>query len=204
MVPTLSPGEGVTPGDISFAYPGGSWTTSESLIRCRVIPAWRIPPRRLRPEIKFYDTNTPRTGTSRRTSRTCSSPGRVGKSGDRRRGAERLPGGGGDIAEGGEELGGRKGRRLHLRERRRVEDLEPASSSAFRSGRRSACRCGSSTSVFPVPVPVVRARDVHVKELMTENTCAMEPGLSGTTTSSGADLVHADDLDERFQVVGPR
>jgi len=59
MTPTLSPGEGVTPGDISFAYPGRIVDNlRESIILLsRVIPGVAHPSTAIYvPEIKFYDT----------------------------------------------------------------------------------------------------------------------------------------------------
>jgi uncharacterized FAD-dependent dehydrogenase len=59
MVPTLPPGEGVTPGDISFAYPGRIVDNlRESLVLLsRVIPGVAHPSTAIYvPEIKFYDT----------------------------------------------------------------------------------------------------------------------------------------------------
>jgi uncharacterized FAD-dependent dehydrogenase len=59
MAPTLPPGEGVTPGDISFAYPGRIVDNlRESLILLsRVIPGVAHPSTAIYiPEIKFYDT----------------------------------------------------------------------------------------------------------------------------------------------------
>jgi uncharacterized FAD-dependent dehydrogenase len=59
MVPTLAPGEGVTPGDVSFAYPGRIVDNlRESLILLsRVIPGVAHPSTAIYvPEIKFYDT----------------------------------------------------------------------------------------------------------------------------------------------------
>ena len=59
MKPTLSPGPGVTPGDISFAYPGRIVDNlRESLILLsRVIPGVAHPSTTIYvPEIKFYDT----------------------------------------------------------------------------------------------------------------------------------------------------
>jgi len=59
MTPTLPPGGGVTPGDISFAYPGRIVDNlRESLILlARVIPGVAHPSTTIYvPEIKFYDT----------------------------------------------------------------------------------------------------------------------------------------------------
>src|SRR5512139_153959 len=59
MTPTLPPGPGVTPGDISFAYPGRIVDNlRESLILLsRVIPGVAHPSTTIYvPEIKFYDT----------------------------------------------------------------------------------------------------------------------------------------------------
>ncbi|MEW6719182.1 MAG: FAD-dependent oxidoreductase [Thermodesulfobacteriota bacterium] len=59
MTPTLAPGNGVTPGDISFAYPGRIVDNlRESLILLsRVIPGVAHPSTTIYvPEIKFYDT----------------------------------------------------------------------------------------------------------------------------------------------------
>ncbi|RJP25298.1 MAG: FAD-dependent oxidoreductase [Deltaproteobacteria bacterium] len=59
MTPTLPPGEGVTPGDISFAYPGRIVDNlRESLmLLSRVIPGVAHPSTAIYvPEIKFYDT----------------------------------------------------------------------------------------------------------------------------------------------------
>ena len=59
MTPTLSPGQGVTPGDISFAYPGRIVDNlRESLVLLsRVIPGIAHPSTAIYvPEIKFYDT----------------------------------------------------------------------------------------------------------------------------------------------------
>ncbi len=59
MEPTLPPGEGVTPGDISFAYPGRIVDNlRESLnLLSRVIPGVAHPSTAIYvPEIKFYDT----------------------------------------------------------------------------------------------------------------------------------------------------
>jgi len=62
MTPTLLPGPGVTPGDISFAYPGRIVDNlRESLILLsRVIPGVAHPSTTIYvPEIKFYDTKYP-------------------------------------------------------------------------------------------------------------------------------------------------
>jgi len=59
MMPTLPPGEGATPGDISFAYPGRIVDNlRESLmLLSRVIPGVAHPSTTIYvPEIKFYDT----------------------------------------------------------------------------------------------------------------------------------------------------
>jgi uncharacterized FAD-dependent dehydrogenase len=59
MTPTLPPGPGVTPGDISFAYPGRIVDNlRESLVLLsRVIPGVAHPSTTIYvPEIKFYDT----------------------------------------------------------------------------------------------------------------------------------------------------
>jgi uncharacterized FAD-dependent dehydrogenase len=59
MTPTLPPGPGVTPGDISFAYPGRIVDNlRESLVLLsRVIPGVAHPSTAIYvPEIKFYDT----------------------------------------------------------------------------------------------------------------------------------------------------
>ncbi|MGE5154861.1 MAG: NAD(P)/FAD-dependent oxidoreductase, partial [Bdellovibrio bacteriovorus] len=62
MVPTLPPGPGVTPGDISFAYPGRIVRNlQESLeLLARVIPGVAHPSTLIYvPEIKFYDVRYP-------------------------------------------------------------------------------------------------------------------------------------------------
>lgn len=62
MTPTLPPGKGVTPGDISFAYPGRIVDNlRETLILLsRVIPGVAHPSTAVYvPEIKFYDTKYP-------------------------------------------------------------------------------------------------------------------------------------------------
>ncbi|MDJ0869250.1 MAG: FAD-dependent oxidoreductase [Myxococcota bacterium] len=62
MHPTLPPGEGVTPGDISFAYPGRIVDNiRDSLILLsRVIPGVAHPSTAIYvPEIKFYDVRYP-------------------------------------------------------------------------------------------------------------------------------------------------
>ena len=62
MTPTLPPGPGVTPGDISFAYPGRIVDNlRESLmLLSRVIPGVAHPSTAIYvPEIKFYDTKYP-------------------------------------------------------------------------------------------------------------------------------------------------
>jgi uncharacterized FAD-dependent dehydrogenase len=62
MTPTLPPGPGVTPGDISFAYPGRIVDNlRESLVLlARVIPGVAHPSTAIYvPEIKFYDTKYP-------------------------------------------------------------------------------------------------------------------------------------------------
>lgn len=62
MHPTLPPGEGVTPGDISFAYPGRIVDNlRDSLILlARVIPGVAHPSTAIYvPEIKFYDVRYP-------------------------------------------------------------------------------------------------------------------------------------------------
>jgi len=59
MVPTLSPGPGVTPGDISYAYPGRIVDNLRDslLLLSRVIPGVAHPSTTVYvPEIKFYDT----------------------------------------------------------------------------------------------------------------------------------------------------
>jgi len=62
LVPTLPPGPGVTPGDISFAYPGRIVRNlQESLeLLTRVIPGVAHPSTTIYvPEIKFYDVRYP-------------------------------------------------------------------------------------------------------------------------------------------------
>ena len=62
LTPTLPPGEGVTPGDISFAYPGRIVRNlQESLeLLARVIPGVAHPSTLIYvPEIKFYDVRYP-------------------------------------------------------------------------------------------------------------------------------------------------
>jgi hypothetical protein len=62
MMPTLPPGPGVTPGDISFAYPGRIVRNlQESLeLLTRVIPGVAHPSTAIYvPEIKFYDVRYP-------------------------------------------------------------------------------------------------------------------------------------------------
>lgn len=62
LCPTLPPGEGVTPGDISFAYPGRIVRNlQESLeLLARVIPGVAHPSTTIYvPEIKFYDVRYP-------------------------------------------------------------------------------------------------------------------------------------------------
>jgi uncharacterized protein len=62
LVPTLPPGPGVTPGDISFAYPGRIVRNlQESLeLLARVIPGVAHPSTTIYvPEIKFYDVRYP-------------------------------------------------------------------------------------------------------------------------------------------------
>ena len=62
MTPTLPPGPGVTPGDISFAYPGRIVRNlQESLeLLARVIPGVAHPSTAIYvPEIKFYDVRYP-------------------------------------------------------------------------------------------------------------------------------------------------
>jgi uncharacterized FAD-dependent dehydrogenase len=59
MAPTLPPGPGVTPGDISFAYPGRIVDNLREslLLLSRVIPGVAHPSTTVYvPEIKFYDT----------------------------------------------------------------------------------------------------------------------------------------------------
>lgn len=59
LVPTLPPGPGVTPGDISFAYPGRIVDNLREslLLLSRVIPGVAHPSTTIYvPEIKFYDT----------------------------------------------------------------------------------------------------------------------------------------------------
>lgn len=59
MEPTLPPGRGVTPGDISFAYPGRIVDNLREsiLLLARVIPGVAHPSTTIYvPEIKFYDT----------------------------------------------------------------------------------------------------------------------------------------------------
>jgi uncharacterized FAD-dependent dehydrogenase len=62
MMPTLPPGPGVTPGDISFAYPGRIVDNLREslLLLSRVIPGVAHPSTAIYiPEIKFYDTKYP-------------------------------------------------------------------------------------------------------------------------------------------------
>ena len=62
LTPTLPPGPGVTPGDISFAYPGRIVANlRDSLILLsRVIPGVAHPSTAIYvPEIKFYDVRYP-------------------------------------------------------------------------------------------------------------------------------------------------
>ncbi len=62
LIPTLPPGPGVTPGDISFAYPGRIVRNlQESLeLLARVIPGVAHPSTTIYvPEIKFYDVRYP-------------------------------------------------------------------------------------------------------------------------------------------------
>jgi uncharacterized FAD-dependent dehydrogenase len=62
LTPTLPPGSGVTPGDISFAYPGRIVRNlQESLVLlARVIPGVAHPSTLIYvPEIKFYDVRYP-------------------------------------------------------------------------------------------------------------------------------------------------
>jgi len=76
MTPTLLPGPGVTPGDISFAYPGRIVDNLRETLTLlsRVIPAWRTLPRRSTSRRSSSTTrSTPPIGIWRRTSRTCSS-----------------------------------------------------------------------------------------------------------------------------------
>jgi uncharacterized FAD-dependent dehydrogenase len=64
LIPTLPPGPGVTPGDISFAYPGRIVRNlQESLeLLSRVIPGVAHPSTTIYiPEIKFYDVRYPTT-----------------------------------------------------------------------------------------------------------------------------------------------
>jgi hypothetical protein len=59
MEPTLPPGTGVTPGDVSFAYPGRIVDNLREsiLLLSRVIPGVAHPSTTIYvPEIKFYDT----------------------------------------------------------------------------------------------------------------------------------------------------
>ena len=59
MAPTLPPGPGVTPGDVSFAYPGRIVDNLREslLLLARVIPGVAHPSTTIYvPEIKFYDT----------------------------------------------------------------------------------------------------------------------------------------------------
>jgi uncharacterized FAD-dependent dehydrogenase len=65
LVPTLPPGPGVTPGDVSFAYPGRIVRNlQESLeLLARVIPGVAHPSTTIYvPEIKFYDVRYPTSG----------------------------------------------------------------------------------------------------------------------------------------------
>ncbi|MBI5576093.1 MAG: FAD-dependent oxidoreductase [Deltaproteobacteria bacterium] len=62
MIPTLPPGPGVTPGDISYAYPGRIVDNLREslLLLSRVIPGVAHPSTTVYvPEIKFYDTKYP-------------------------------------------------------------------------------------------------------------------------------------------------
>ncbi len=62
MTPTLPPGPGVTPGDISFAYPGRIVNNLREslLLLSRVIPGVAHPSTTVYvPEIKYYDTKYP-------------------------------------------------------------------------------------------------------------------------------------------------
>ena len=62
LVPTLPPGPGVTPGDISFAYPGRIVRNLQESIEllARVIPGVAHPSTTIYvPEIKFYDVRYP-------------------------------------------------------------------------------------------------------------------------------------------------
>ena len=62
MMPTLPPGPGVTPGDISYAYPGRIVDNLREslLLLSRVIPGVAHPSTTIYvPEIKFYDTKYP-------------------------------------------------------------------------------------------------------------------------------------------------
>ncbi|MGD8208081.1 MAG: FAD-dependent oxidoreductase [Thiohalocapsa sp.] len=64
MRPTLPPGPGVTPGDISFAYPGRIVRNLEESLELltRVIPGVAHPSTTIYvPEIKFYDVRYPTT-----------------------------------------------------------------------------------------------------------------------------------------------
>lgn len=64
LAPTLPPGPGVTPGDISFAYPGRIVRNlQESLeLLIRLVPGVAHPSTMIYvPEIKFYDTRYPTT-----------------------------------------------------------------------------------------------------------------------------------------------
>jgi len=62
LVPTLPPGPGVTPGDISFAYPGRIVRNLQESVEllARVIPGVAHPSTTIYvPEIKFYDVRYP-------------------------------------------------------------------------------------------------------------------------------------------------
>ena len=64
MTPTLPPGPGVTPGDISFAYPGRIVRNLEESITLltRVLPGVAHPSTTIYvPEVKFYDVRYPTT-----------------------------------------------------------------------------------------------------------------------------------------------
>jgi hypothetical protein len=107
------------------------------------------------PEIKFYDTKYATDRNLETNSRTVLAGTGWEVPGDRRRGAERLPGGGGYCGRR-DVLGGRKGRPPSPPGKvGRVEDLEPASSSAFRFGPTFRCRMGKHVR-FPGPRAVVR------------------------------------------------
>ena len=76
MEPTLPPGPNVTPGDISFAYPGRIVDNlRDSLILLsRVIPGVAHPSTAIYvPEIKFYDVRYPTSAHLETTSRSSPS-----------------------------------------------------------------------------------------------------------------------------------